>query len=402
LLGFRRMKTWRSFPWTGLSGWTYLPGIRQHPLARHEKALRTHAHLGDHGTGGIPCRRYQVQYKLYVRNQDNETFVPPPRSGYHLKVMDPMGKTVYEIKELTLNEFGAGNGEFQVPKTGAVGWYRFELSASFAKWEREPMRVLVSDFTPSPFKVTTDLNGRFFETGNRVEISTHARLHGGGPYGDAHNRVTAVMKSRPLILKTPGLQNFQFDTTLPKAPAQETVYQTENRLNSQGDAECQFSLVEGKILYGRLVVESAVRDDRGKSIAGRAKAAYAARDRYVGIRRLAWVMEEDQPASFELLVVDGEGNPVKGVPIKVTLFATGDQSRPGQRRRQCLYHPLHPSMGGCGTKRGHIRFETRRLFPYPAKSGIPSHNGCHQRFQRPEAEQPHVSMGGGQRTGGVG
>ncbi len=278
-----------------------------------------HMHAWGTTAQGVYRAGDTIQYKLYVRNQDNETFVPPPRTGYHLKVIDPMGKTVYEVKDLSLNDFGAGSGEFQVPRTGAVGWYRFELSASFAKWVREPMRVLVSDFTPSPFKVTTDLNGRFFETGNRVHISTHARLHAGGPYSDAHNRVTAVIKSRRLMLENPGLQNFQFDTILPKAPRQETVYQTENRLNTQGDAHCQFTLVDGKILYGRLVVESAVRDDRGKSIAGRTEAAYAARDRYVGIRRLAWVMEEDQPAAFELLVVDGKGNPVKGVPITVTL-----------------------------------------------------------------------------------
>ena len=67
------------------------------------------------------------------------------------------------------------------------------------------------------------------------------------------------------------------------------------------------------------MVESAVRDDRGKSIAGRAHAAYAARDRYVGLRRLAWVMEEDQPASVELLVADGGGKPIKGMPVSVTL-----------------------------------------------------------------------------------
>ena len=278
-----------------------------------------HMHAWGTTAQGVYRAGDTVQYKLYVRNQDNETFIPPPRSGYNLKVMDPMGKKVYEVKDLTLNEFGAANGEFQVPKTGAVGWYRFELSASFAKWNREPMRVLVSDFTPSPFKVTTDLNGRFFETGNRVDIETHARLHAGGPYSDAHNRVTASIKSRPLIPEAEAFQNFQFDTILPKAPPEQTVYQTENRLNSQGDASSGFSLVEGKILYGQLMVESAVRDDRGKSIAGRTHADYAARDRYVGIRRLEWVMEEDKPASVELLVVDGKGKPVKGVPISVTL-----------------------------------------------------------------------------------
>ena len=278
-----------------------------------------HMHAWGTTAQGVYRAGDTIQYKLYVRNQDNETFVPPPRSGYHLKVIDPMGKTVYEIKDLTLNEFGASSGEFQTSKTGAVGWYRFELSASFAKWEREPIRVLVSDFTPSPFKVTTDLNGRFFETGNEVDVSTHARLHAGGPYGDAHNRVTAIIKSKPLILKKQAFQNFQFDTIIPKAPPQETVYQTENKLNSQGDVYSKFPLVEGKILYGQLMVESAVRDDRGKSIAGRAHAGYAARDRYVGLRKLTWVMEEDQPALVDLLVVDGRGTPVKGVPIAVTL-----------------------------------------------------------------------------------
>ena len=278
-----------------------------------------HMHAWGTTAQGVYRAGDTLQYKLYVRNQNNKTFVPPPRSGYYLKVMDPMGKKVYEIKDMTLNEFGATSGEFQIPKTGAVGWYRFELSASFSKWAREPMRVLVSDFTPSPFKVTTDLNGQFFETGNEVDVSSHARLHAGGPYGDAHNRVTAIIKSRPLILKKQAFQNFQFDTIIPKAPPQETVYQTENKLNNQGNAYSKFSLVEGKILYGQLMVESAVRDDRGKSVAGRAHAAYAARDRYVGLRRLAWVMEEDQPASAELLVVDGRGKPVKGASITVTL-----------------------------------------------------------------------------------
>ena len=278
-----------------------------------------HMHAWGTTAQGVYRAGDTIQYKLYVRNQNNERFVAPPRSGYILKVMDPMGKKVYEKKNMTLNEFGAASGQFQVPKTGAVGWYRFELSASFAKWTREPMRVLVSDFTPSPFKVTTDLNGGFFEPGNRVEIVTHARLHAGGPYSDAHNRVTAVIKRRPLIPEGTAFQNFQFDTVLPKAPPEQIVYQTENRLNSQGDADSGFSLVEGKILYGRLMVESSVRDDRGKSFAGRTHAEYAARDRYVGLRRLKWMMEEDQPAAVELLVVDGKGKPAEGVPIQITL-----------------------------------------------------------------------------------
>ena len=78
-----------------------------------------------------------------------------------------MGKKVHERGEIALNAFGAFDGEFKVPETGAVGWYRFELRTSFAgnQWW-QPLQVLISDFTPAPFRVTTDLNGELFRDGD--------------------------------------------------------------------------------------------------------------------------------------------------------------------------------------------------------------------------------------------
>ena len=148
--GSFRVDTWRA------SGNTLWSEMRQR-----------YGHIHSWGTTaqGVYRAGDTVQYKLYVRNQDNDTFVPPPLEGYQLKVVDPMGKTVHEVKDLTLNRFGAFNGEFEAPRTGAVGWYRFELSSSFAEWVQEPMRVLVSDFTPSPFKVCHRTQRRLFSTG---------------------------------------------------------------------------------------------------------------------------------------------------------------------------------------------------------------------------------------------
>ena len=73
------------------------------------------------------------------------------------------------------------DGEFLIPKNGAVGYYNFQLESSFAKLNLEPLQVLVSDFTPSPFQVTTELNGKIFGTGEPVTVSTQAKLHAGGP-----------------------------------------------------------------------------------------------------------------------------------------------------------------------------------------------------------------------------
>ncbi|MEJ2166071.1 MAG: alpha-2-macroglobulin family protein [Desulfobacterales bacterium] len=276
-----------------------------------------HIHTWGTTAQGVYKAGDTIQYKLYVRDQDNETFVPAPREGYVLEVIDPTGKTVHTVAELTLSEFGAYDGEFSVPETGAVGWYRFQLKAGFSKTGWEPMRVLVSDFTPAPFKVTTDLNAGHFQPGDQVEATTQARLHAGGPYADAACRVTGTLESRAFSSQDPAARGFMFSTFVPDAPSRQTVYQTENAVDNQGNLTTRFTLGDSSILYGRLVVESAVRDDRGKYIAGRATADYAGRDRYVGLRRKGWVMHEDESGAVEVLVVDDKGTPQAGVPVQV-------------------------------------------------------------------------------------
>jgi len=137
-----------------------------------ESLERRYGHI--HAWGTTPQGVYRagdtVQFKLYVRDQDNARFVPAPRTGYSLQIIDPTDRVVHAIQEVRLSAFGAYHGEFTAPQNGAVGWYRFVLSAAFAPsptdsaadgdsqrtWE--PMRVLISDFTPAPFRVSTDLH----------------------------------------------------------------------------------------------------------------------------------------------------------------------------------------------------------------------------------------------------
>ncbi len=280
---------------------------------------RRYGHIHTWGTTaqGVYKAGDTIQYKLYVRDQTNETFVPAPREGYTLEVVDPTGKIVHTVSDISLSEFGAHDGEFTISRAGAVGWYRFQLKADFSEDSWEPLRVLVSDFTPAPFKVTTDLNGRIFQPGDSIEATTRARLHSGGPYTDAGSRVTTTLAAHPFRSEDPSARGFQFNTYVPGAPARQTVHQIENALDNRGNLTTRFTLAESEILYGRLVVESAVRDDRGKYIAGRATADYAGRDRYVGLRSTDWLMNEDAPAAVDLLVVDAGGKPRAGVPIQV-------------------------------------------------------------------------------------
>ena len=291
----------------------------QYSVSSYMRRRYGHIHTWGTTAQGIYRAGDTVQYKFYVRNQNNETFVPAPSEGYHLKVIDPMGKTVHEVKDIILSEFGAYDDEFTVPKTGAVGWYRFQLSSTFSKWKWEPMRVLISDFTPAPFRVTTDLNGEMFKSGDEMVITTQARLHAGGPYVDASTRVTVKLESKGFYPDDPKAKGFRFDTYVPGSQPKQKLHQIQKSVDNEGNLITKFTLSENKILFGKLVVESAVRDDRGKYISDRATAEFAGRNRFVGLRPTGWVLYEDKPATVDVLVVDQQGKPVTGTPINVTI-----------------------------------------------------------------------------------
>jgi alpha-2-macroglobulin len=266
-----------------------------------------------------------VQYKIYVRDQQNRRFTQPPASSYKLKVVDPASRVIFQRDNIELSEFGALDGEFLVPKNGAVGYYNFQLESSFAKLNLEPLQMLVSDFTPSPFRVTTELNGKLFGSGEPVTVSTQAKLHAGGPYGGADLGVTASVEAQAFRPDNPVARDYQFDVVEKSdkeasgetRPEVQTVFQTKGKLDNNGNFEAQFSLADLPVYYGRLTVESSVRDERGKSVASRATAACFGRDRFVGLNQQDWVLQEGKPARTAFFVADQAGNAVSGEQVKI-------------------------------------------------------------------------------------
>lgn len=295
----------------------------------------------------------QIQYKLYLRNQDNNSLTPPPPGRYWLEVLDPTGKVAHQVKEIRLSEFGGFAGEFSLGKQAAVGWYDFQLKASFgqssqppcptdtpaasgegeaapaegegvqscdpAEFTWNPMRVLVSDFTPAPFKVDNHLNGDLFRPGEGVTVETSARLHSGGPYTQAQARVTANLTPSDFHSRHPAAAGFSFGVALEDTPEAKQLHQTSGALDDQGELKTQFTLNAPGIFHGQLSVESAVQDDRGKQVAHQTQAGYLGVDRLVGVRLSEWFYQAKQDVAAQYLVVDERGNPVSGVPVTLAL-----------------------------------------------------------------------------------
>ena len=260
-----------------------------------------------------------IQYKIWVRNQDNENWVSPDKTGYTLNIIDPKGQRVKQIKELALSEFGSFDGELTTSESASVGWYRFELiyHANGQAHHLAPMQVLVSDFTPSPFRVRADLNSDQFQVGDTVSVTTLAQLHAGGPYADADARVTVQLNRKGFTSSHPEAKGFNFNDL--SQGGSQTIHQDNSTVDKSGELLTEFTLNDAGFYFGRINVESAVRDDRGKLVAAVSSADYLGRDRFIGLRNTKWTHQVGNKAVIEHLVVDPKGEPIKDVEVKLSI-----------------------------------------------------------------------------------
>lgn len=299
----------------GARGMALLPLIREfevgwswpRPEFGHMRAWGTTAQ-------GVYRAGDTIEYKIYVRDQSNERLVPAKPASYSLRLEDPTGKTVFKAEELALDEFGTLHGEYAVHANAVMGWYRFVLAADFTEQEWRPLRVLVTDFTPAPFRVATDLSGELFRPGDELAVQTSASLHSGGPYTDAETRVTLRLAPRSFRPDHRSARGFHFTTS---HYASTHVYEKVDWLAEDGRLETRLKLPEQRILRGRLRAESAVRDDRGKYVAAAASADYSGLDRWVGLRKDAWVFKTGEEAIVRFIVVDDRGEPVPDTEVAI-------------------------------------------------------------------------------------
>ena len=270
-----------------------------------------------------------IQYKLYVRNQNGQKLIPAPAESYVLEVIDPMGKKVFEIAELKLNEFGGFSGEIALPKESAVGFYEFKLKPKFALESTSsndeessqgiilnPLRVLVTEFTPAPFKVTADLSSKKIFDGDTLEVTSQALLHSGGAYTNASGRITVSLEGKVFKPETPALKEFSF-TDPDSSYSRRQLFEESGDVDDKGTLRKSVEIKPQGINYGTISVESGIKDDRGKTVANFASADYFGVDRFVGLKTTEWVYAVDKPGVFNYIVADDAGVIVPAAKVKL-------------------------------------------------------------------------------------
>ena len=299
-----------------LGSWpSYLPRNmypRQLPRSGHMKVWGTTAQ-------GIYRKGETIQYKVYVRDQNTSGLVAAAATDYRIEVIDPSGKTIHELDDVELNEFGAFHGTVKIPDNALMGWYRFVIDLPNDQ-RRQAFRTLVTDFTPAPVRVENHLNGSEFHNGDRLSTTTNATLFSGGPYRNAPAQVSVTLSRSRFAPDNPLLEKYGFaEFHESRVPNKKLIARVHGELSAIGDHEFSTDLDIDDFAHGRLKVESTVRDDRGRTVATESRARYFGVDRFVGIKRQRWFYHESETTPMDVIVVDREGLPVTDTRVDVKL-----------------------------------------------------------------------------------
>lgn len=261
----------------------------------------------------------KVQFKFYVRSENNRHYGRAPSGVYNLKITDPKGDEVFKQEKIRLNEFGAFASEFKLSPAAAVGWYTLNLYSDFANQIGHPVRFLVADFTPVPYKVDLQLMSRRVRPGDNLKMDSFATLHAGGPFAKAPIRLVGQFQPRFYQTDDPALRGFTFDSYDEMSFHRPEVLNHEAHLDDKGHFPYEFRVPKMHHHFGTLTVEAAVQDDRGKNSARSANVEYSGLDRRVGLKQASWSNKVGEKLEMLYAVVNEDGKPAPGTAVTVQL-----------------------------------------------------------------------------------
>ncbi|TWI66949.1 hypothetical protein LZ24_02784 [Desulfobotulus alkaliphilus] len=291
--------------------------ISDTPIFSSAKAPLGHLRSWGLTAQGIYRTGETMEYKIYVRNQDLHGLIPPPLSGWTLRILDPSSQEIFKKEDFPLSAFGTFHGALTIPENGRVGRYSFELSHKDTDKILRPLSVMVTDFSTAPFRVQADIAALQARPGDEVTFKAGASLHAGGAYTEAPVRIRSHIRSRPFTPDSPALKDFYFDSNNGRENIPvKTLADLSRRLDDKGRSKARIKIPETDLAFGTLSLEAGVSDERGKTVSASTSIPFEGRDMLVGIKALSWMQQSGKSAEFRVVVVDPKGKIIPDIPIR--------------------------------------------------------------------------------------
>ncbi|MBW1971921.1 MAG: hypothetical protein JRI44_03645 [Deltaproteobacteria bacterium] len=266
----------------------------------------------------------KVHFKIFVKKRALSSLkLPAPDMKINIKVINPKGKKVYEIRDISLSEYGTAWAEFNLSKKSALGRYSIIVFTE-KDTTYEAGSFLVEEYKLAPFKIELASEKNEYLPNDTPQIEIKASYHFGGPLKNREGRFTASLHYSEFKPKESQFANYIFsDNTLDKSKwiSSYTFYRSSFSTNNNGYYKLNLSLPISRIKnYSFIDLEASIPDERGKNIAGHTRIKIHPACFYLGLKPAQWLLEAGDPAIFNLIAITPDGLFQNNKEVTLKLF----------------------------------------------------------------------------------
>jgi len=235
-----------------------------------------------------------------------------------LKIVNARGTVVKEM-QITLNEQGSFEAEFQTQLTSVTGSYRIELYTGNDIF-LTANSVSVEDFVPDRIRVLLDASKQSARPGETISYNLTATNFFGPPASDRNYEFEGTFTVVPYV--STAFPAFWF-TDNGAVINIGSPYVANGKTDAQGKASIDFKIPELLASTGLLksLAKVAVFDESGRPVYQVSRATIYPKNYYIGIRNYnGYYVSPGSPQHVEIIAVDEHDKVISGFRAKVDVI----------------------------------------------------------------------------------
>ena len=270
-----------------------------------------------------------VHFKGILRLRDSQGDLYPPKKSRKavVKIMDSKENKVYD-KTLELTEFGSFSDEIPLDSEAALGDYRLSVELTpgddiARSYKRLNFSVLAYRKPEYRVEVSSLVSNSFH--GETLRINTEGSYYFGGPLSDAKISLRAKTTDYFFNRYTEDWYSFALEDAWCywDCERETSLLATENgTLDETGNFVWELPVdISEKSVSQVVTIEADVMDPNNQMVSNRVSVPVHRSEVYVGIKSETYSAQPGEAATFKLITLTPEGDPVSGQKVQVKLFS---------------------------------------------------------------------------------
>ncbi len=272
---------------------------------------------------------HTVYYKGILRADDDVSYsLPPVGTSGTIVVRDSMGREVTS-EPLALTDLGTFHGQVTLSSEAPTGSYWINLTMPREYEEEytvEQASFLVAEYRKPEFEVKVTADKEAYVNGEEIAVDVDASYFFGAPLKEAPARWR--LTSTDYIFRDPDNPWFVFtdyDLVYRRDPyyfpTQEPRADGEAETDSDGHLILRFPAdLSTDPVSQAFTVEATVTDENNQEVSSRTEVIVHKGAFYIGLKPRSYVSRAGEPASVDILTLDGGRKVAPNVPMTISVY----------------------------------------------------------------------------------